>query len=270
MAEVARLRNVDKWQSIGVRNTISRRLNLTGHSRRTNPLEWKVNMMNNSCITKKFFSVDNRIHGTVIDNHFVFLDLRDGSYKSIKMADIESQIRDSIMLCDSSSSINGASSVISSYDYHHKFGDVVGAGSAKKIPCKMWLSSLTHYLRAYIRARSLYDSYDLGLIKTLIADTHEKIDKLTESRLATIEVYAQIFKAVHAILSPNANCLVSSIAGLLFFQYNNIQTSIVFGVKIDPFRAHCWLEWNKKIVNESESVSVEYSPIFVVKHDERN
>ncbi|WP_437559922.1 lasso peptide biosynthesis B2 protein [Acidithiobacillus sulfuriphilus] len=216
-------------------------------------------------ITKRFFTIGNRAHGTVVANYFVFFDLRDGSYRSIEINDVESQICNSIMLCDSASNIMGVSPAISTYNYHHKFGDVVGAGSAMKIPCRMWFPSLVRYLRARIRAQSLYNSYDLGLIKTLIAGTHAEVDNLSEYKLATIEVYARIFKTFHTILSPNATCLISSISGLLFFQYNDIQTSIIFGVKVDPFRAHCWLEWNKMIINEPESVVAEYSPIFVIK-----
>ncbi|MBW4050507.1 MAG: lasso peptide biosynthesis B2 protein [Proteobacteria bacterium] len=62
---------------------------------------------------------------------------------------------------------------------------------------------------------------------------------------------------------PNA-CLYDSLAALHFLTQYEIFPSLIFGVVAEPFQAHCWLQYDGLILNDSLSHVIDYTPIMLV------
>ncbi|EJB8538059.1 lasso peptide biosynthesis B2 protein [Acinetobacter baumannii] len=60
-------------------------------------------------------------------------------------------------------------------------------------------------------------------------------------------------------------CLFQSISLKQFLMLHGIDSELVIGVKTKPFRAHAWLEKDRKILNDELQHIEKYKPIMVVK-----
>lgn len=77
---------------------------------------------------------------------------------------------------------------------------------------------------------------------------------------ALCSVYAQL-----RVISVNPRqCLFDSLSQKLFFARYGLFPDWVFGVQINPFSAHCWLQHDSVVLNESIDVVRRYSPIMTV------
>lgn len=59
-------------------------------------------------------------------------------------------------------------------------------------------------------------------------------------------------------------CFFEALALSLYLQAKHRPVDWVFGVKIDPFAAHCWLESDGLVVNDTAERVSDYTPILVV------
>lgn len=59
-------------------------------------------------------------------------------------------------------------------------------------------------------------------------------------------------------------CLFDSLALLLFLLRHGIRCNWIFGVKEDPFAAHCWLQLGSIVLNEHLDRARLYTPIMMV------
>jgi hypothetical protein len=74
----------------------------------------------------------------------------------------------------------------------------------------------------------------------------------------------EVFKRWHILFSRPHACLYDSLSLLHFLSAFNIFPSLVFGVIPDPFQAHCWLQCNTMVINDSVSHVSNYTPIMLV------
>lgn len=59
-------------------------------------------------------------------------------------------------------------------------------------------------------------------------------------------------------------CLFDSLALLEFLSMYGLHPSWVFGVQPDPFEAHCWLQYENVVLNDTMEVVSMYTPIMTV------
>ncbi|HEX4268851.1 MAG TPA: lasso peptide biosynthesis B2 protein [Steroidobacteraceae bacterium] len=59
-------------------------------------------------------------------------------------------------------------------------------------------------------------------------------------------------------------CLLDSLTMLLFLRAEGIHPEWVFGVKTEPFDAHCWVQHGDVVLNDAPDRVRQYSPILVV------
>lgn len=66
-------------------------------------------------------------------------------------------------------------------------------------------------------------------------------------------------------LAPFArNCLLDSLALDRWLTARGLAAMLVFGVKLDPFEAHCWLQVRNAILNDSYDHVSRFTPILAV------
>ena len=64
--------------------------------------------------------------------------------------------------------------------------------------------------------------------------------------------------------SPRTACLLDSLTLLHFLNPEGIHPDWVFGVKTEPFDAHCWIQQGEVLLNDVPDRVRQYSPILVV------
>lgn len=76
---------------------------------------------------------------------------------------------------------------------------------------------------------------------------------------------AETFQRLRVFLfSAKKQCLYDSLALLEFLASHDIFPSWVFGVQANPFSAHCWVQCNDVVFNDSVENVSGYTPIMVV------
>lgn len=71
-------------------------------------------------------------------------------------------------------------------------------------------------------------------------------------------------RSLHTALGPNARCLLYSLALTDLLLSERIPPTLVFGVKLAPFSAHCWVQYGDCILNDSLEHSRLFTPILAV------
>jgi hypothetical protein len=75
---------------------------------------------------------------------------------------------------------------------------------------------------------------------------------------------AAAFESAALILRKADQCLPRALAARTLGQRLGIRATVVFGVRLDPFAAHCWAQWHDAvIVGDLEEVRL-FMPILVV------
>lgn len=62
----------------------------------------------------------------------------------------------------------------------------------------------------------------------------------------------------------NNACLFDSLTLINFLAYFGIFPQWIFGVRSDPFAAHCWVQQDGMVFNDSIEHVIRYKPIMVV------
>lgn len=72
------------------------------------------------------------------------------------------------------------------------------------------------------------------------------------------------FEASAMIFHPSDQCLAKAVAFLRVCSWRGLNPSLVFGVRTNPFTAHCWIQDGPLAINDDvDRVSI-YEPILVV------
>jgi hypothetical protein len=104
------------------------------------------------------------------------------------------------------------------------------------------LTLVTKMKRRRNRARAIDMSFDWSLA-----------DHLTK-----------IFHSLRLVYPRPYLCMYDSLALLEFFALHSLFPTWVFGVSVDPFRAHCWLQQGDSVIGDSIERVRSYRPIMCV------
>jgi len=84
---------------------------------------------------------------------------------------------------------------------------------------------------------------------------------MPESRLADA---AAVFRRARIYVPVEMRCLLDAIAMTRFLLRRRIHAHIVFGIALDPFSAHCWVQVGDLVLNDTVGNVVSHTPIRVV------
>jgi hypothetical protein len=102
-----------------------------------------------------------------------------------------------------------------------------------------------------------------------IAATVERLRK-TKRELAVAGHEAAIvdialrYAACRWLIPVQTRCLVDALALDHILLSRRLACSLVFGVRLDPFAAHCWLQTPETILTGTSAEALNYTPILVV------
>jgi hypothetical protein len=72
------------------------------------------------------------------------------------------------------------------------------------------------------------------------------------------------FRAARRLVPLAPNCLTDSLALAAFLSRRSVAWQLVFGVKLDPFAAHCWLQNDEAVINDAADSVATFTPIMVI------
>lgn len=72
------------------------------------------------------------------------------------------------------------------------------------------------------------------------------------------------FRAARRLIPVQTNCLLDSLCLSAFLSRRRLRAELVFGVKLDPFAAHCWLQTADAIVNDGSDTVAAFTPVLAV------
>lgn len=80
----------------------------------------------------------------------------------------------------------------------------------------------------------------------------------------TVRTAAARFRLARLFVPVEPRCLVDSIALTRFLRRRGFDTRMVFGVALDPFSAHCWVQSDDLVLNDSVGNVTSHTPIRAV------
>jgi len=75
---------------------------------------------------------------------------------------------------------------------------------------------------------------------------------------------AACFASVRALVPIRPRCLVDSLALFRLMLRRGLAPTLVFGVRLEPFAAHCWLQTSEMVLTGSVDDAHNFTPILVV------
>ena len=76
---------------------------------------------------------------------------------------------------------------------------------------------------------------------------------------------AQRFLRARALIPIKPVCLQDSLALHDWLAAHGAHPSLVLGVRLDPFAAHCWVQLGETVLNDASDRVIAYTPILVVE-----
>ena len=129
------------------------------------------------------------------------------------------------------------------------------------------LIHLTRFMKAYAYARLALRFSSLEKIIARLQDARAN----QRSRLSSgndapdaIEMTLVYSTLRSFVYQRSDNCLLDSFALLVFLNMSAIYPNWVFGVRLCPFEAHCWIQNGNMALNTSVEETREFTPIMII------
>jgi len=87
------------------------------------------------------------------------------------------------------------------------------------------------------------------------------LEELPEQHLSDA---AAVFRRARLYVPIEMRCLLDSIAMARFLLRRRIHAHLVFGIALDPFSAHCWVQADDLVLNDTVGNVTSHTPIRVV------
>jgi hypothetical protein len=112
------------------------------------------------------------------------------------------------------------------------------------------------------RARRRLRSKALEQILSELKGRRKKVAKPASA--ADTAALAWRFRIARALVPIAPSCLQDSIALGIWLARRSACPTIVFGVKLDPFAAHCWVQTDEAILNDAPDTVAPFAPVLVL------
>jgi hypothetical protein len=76
------------------------------------------------------------------------------------------------------------------------------------------------------------------------------------------------FLAARKLVPIGRNCLLDSLSLIRWLARHQDAVALVFGVKLDPFAAHCWLQSGSLLLNDRLESVAPFTPVRVIRCSE--
>jgi hypothetical protein len=102
-----------------------------------------------------------------------------------------------------------------------------------------------------------------GLTADSCIQTAQATIRLAPAEHRLLDV-AAVYRRARLYIPVEMRCLLDSVAMARFFRRRQLETHVVFGVALDPFSAHCWVQADDLVLNDTVGNVDAHTPIRVV------
>jgi hypothetical protein len=81
---------------------------------------------------------------------------------------------------------------------------------------------------------------------------------------AEVHLLVAVFRKLRRLFPANYLCLYDSLVLVEFLARYDIFPAWVFGVRLEPWAAHCWVQQGTVVFNEGIEEADDYVPIMVI------
>jgi len=117
----------------------------------------------------------------------------------------------------------------------------------------IWLSLLR--IRRSLRTRPF----------VLVLEARRRREPAGSQDLDRLRELAGTFLAARCLVPIKPKCLPDSLALRDWLAARAGAPELVFGVKLHPFAAHCWVQWRGSVLNDAPDRVREFTPVFVLR-----
>jgi hypothetical protein len=135
-----------------------------------------------------------------------------------------------------------------------------GATLLDAIPPNAGLVAPLRAWRAVARARKRLRTHSL----LEIVEAHRTRRRLAAHDSTGAEDAARAFLAARAMVPVERNCLLDALALLDWLGNRSGDATLVFGVRMNPFRAHCWLQTDRLLLTDAADAVGALVPVLAV------
>lgn len=137
------------------------------------------------------------------------------------------------------------------------------------VTASVTLRSVMRFLRGTTAARMLLSRSTLERIAQRVQRRRAKFEGITDSvRPFDVErtrmLTATFTKLRMFFFTANNECLFDSLALAEFLAHYRVFPHWVFGVSSSPFAAHCWLQHDGIVINDSPELVAKFAPIMIL------
>ncbi len=104
-----------------------------------------------------------------------------------------------------------------------------------------------------------------GIVAALAAYRHRKTAGIplsqAPSREAHLLAFSSMFRQARRYVPIETSCLLDSVAMVRFLARRQVSTELVFGVTHNPFAAHCWVQAEDWVLNDTIGNAMAHTPI---------
>ncbi|HET6942851.1 MAG TPA: lasso peptide biosynthesis B2 protein [Sphingomicrobium sp.] len=133
-------------------------------------------------------------------------------------------------------------------------GDPIPSGQADLIVAAgIWLSLLR--IHHSLRTKPF----------VLVLKARRRREPAVPDDLYRLRELAGMFRAARCLVPVKPKCLPDSLALRDWLAARAGAPDLVFGVKLHPFAAHCWVQWQGIVLNDAPDRVREFAPVFVLQ-----
>lgn len=103
-----------------------------------------------------------------------------------------------------------------------------------------------------------------GFGEVLAAFERHKMKMRMRSARTDVGTVAQAFVRTGYVMAAHDQCLLRSLAIAEHMVRAGLGADLVIGVKLEPFKAHCWVQYDGAVVNDRWDVIRDFTPILVL------
>jgi hypothetical protein len=230
----------------------------------------------------------HHVHWCIADKHLVFLDLKRDKYLGLDRADTLAAASSLLVKQDE---VGSSTIAIPRRPTTDVVNELVEAGLltldsamgrrpraiSPPIPeDELALDSRSSAsTRSYLQASRFVLAEVRALLKLRLSSMENIIEKASgrkrrhrakasNSSLAQYPLLVQTFLRHRRLVPMPYSCLFDSLALLEFLAINGLFPSWVFGVRMNPFAAHCWLQEGRTVLNDTADAVRNYTPILSI------
>lgn len=127
------------------------------------------------------------------------------------------------------------------------------------------LGHIRHFLAASATASAQlrWKSID-WIVRSIKARKATRTIAATSDKSESITKLFSVFRSLRPFYPRSYLCMFDSLALLHFLARHSIFPQWVYGVRLEPFAAHCWVQTADVVVNDTVDVVSDYTPIMSV------